>query len=194
MKLWLASLIAFSMVFQVSLFARNTDHSFPKEIVFTVGGQDFQLQETGVATREKFIVRIYNVASYLQDASSVKGDKFAAFLDDERAKQLTIVWLRELDAEKVRDGFEISFNKVLDEDKQAKLKPQIDQFLGFFEKDIDAGSSHILRWIPGGQVSVMLDDTPLGTITNVDFAKALWSIWFSKDSVVERNDLVSLMK
>ena len=69
---------------------------------------------------------------------------------------------------------------------------KLTHFIGFFNQDVQKGDEQILRWIPGGYVEVLINGKAAGNITNHDFAKALWSIWFGQNSVVDRNSLVSM--
>ncbi len=45
-----------------------------------------------------------------------------------------------------------------------------------------------------GARECLLDGEPAGEIVNDEIAKALWSIWFSDNAVVDRNALVSTLK
>ena len=74
------------------------------------------------------------------------------------------------------------------------MQNQIETFVHFFNQPVQKGDEHILRWLPGGYVEVIINGNQVGSVTGQDFAKALWSIWFGSRSVVDRNALVSLMK
>ena len=56
------------------------------------------------------------------------------------------------------------------------------------------GDETVLRWIPGGVVEVWQNGTQKGMVKNSELAKGLWSIWFGENSIVNRNNLVSLIK
>lgn len=175
---------------------RSTRESFPSEVSFEANGKQYDLQATGVATRKKMIVKVYSVAHYLQKGISKSNyaDKLQSIMSDDTAKQLSIKWLRDIGADKVQGGFEESFHKVLQGQGYAHLKGEINNFLQFFNQGVRKGDESVIRWLPGGYVEVLLNGTKVGSLTSADFAKALWSIWFGQNSVVNRNDLISQMR
>lgn len=185
----------------VSTFAQSelkdnaTGAVFPSDVSFDYNGKNYHLQATGVSTRKKFFVTVYSVAHYLQDGTgSVGGNKFQAILQDDKAKQLSIKWARSIDSGKVQDGFQESFKKALSQSDYAKLQNAVNEFVGFFNKNVNKGDESVIKWAPGGYVEVDFNGNKVGSLTNTDFAKGLWTIWFGEKSVVDRNQLVSLLK
>lgn len=173
----------------------STGVSFPSEVSFEKDGKQYQLKATGVATRKKFFVKVYSVASYLQaGVENASGDKFQQIMQDDKAKQLTLKWVHEASADKVQEGYRDSFKNTLSESQYSQLQNEINAFTHFFNQNVQKGDEHILRWIPGGYVEVIINGNKAGSLTNQEFAKGLWSIWFGSKSVVDRNNLVSLMK
>lgn len=173
----------------------STGVVFPREVSFENEGKQYHLQATGVATRKKFFVKVYSIASYLQNGGeSQSTDKFQKIMLDDNAKQLTMKWVHEGSADKVQDGYRESFKNAVSGSQYDQLQNEIGKFVGFFNKDVQKGDEHILRWLPGGYVEVIINGKQAGNITNPEFAKALWNIWFGSRSVVDRNNLVSLMK
>lgn len=196
-----ASCTLFLSLASVALFAQteeirdsSTGSFFPREVTVTYEGKSYTLQATGVATRKKFFVKVYSVAHYLQkDAFPVNGDKFAEILTDGKAKQLTIKWVHKADAKKVQEGYLESFKNSLTAEEFTGLKSKIEQYAHFFAADVQKGDEHILRWFPGGTIEVVINGEKAGSITDPAFAKGLWSLWFGDKSVVDRNQLISLM-
>lgn len=183
----------------LSLFAEVRDNTtgevFPSDVSFTHEGTQFNLQATGVSTRKKFFVTVYSIAHYLQNAADIHGgNKFQEILQDGKAKQFILKWERNVDSGKVQEGFQESFKKALSGSEYKQLQNQIAQFIQFFNHEVKKGDEHILRWIPGGYVEVIINGNKAGSITNQEFAKGLWNIWFGEKSVVDRNQLISLMK
>lgn len=173
---------------------KSTGVTFPPSVKIDQDGKSYNLQVTGVATRKKLIVSVYSVASYLQDgAYTAGGDKIAAIMQDDKAHQLTLKWVHEASVDKVQNGYKESFKGALTEAQQKELEKEITQYVGFFSKDVKKGDEHILRWLPGGIIDVTINGTKAGSITNKEFAKGLWSIWFGDNSVVNRDRLISLM-
>lgn len=202
MKRSIASLFFFSLACCLTLFAADdlvvdnaTGLSFPRTVTFDSGGKNYKLQATGVATRKKFFVKVYSIAHYIQDATALSGnDKIAAVLNSPKAKQLTLKFDRSIDGQKVQDGYRESFSKGLSAADQSKLKSQIDTFIALFKGGVEKGDEEILRWLPDGNVEVMLKGKLVGTISGKEFARGLWEIWFGEHSVVDRDKLVSLLQ
>lgn len=180
---------------QTTVVDNATGESFPREITIDHGGKTYQLQATGVSTRKKFFVKVYSVASYLQaGAAKAGGDIFSTIMQDNNAKQLTLKWVRDVDAARVQEGYKESFKNVQSDAETSKMQSNINTFTQWFNGDIKKGDEHIIRWLPGGYVEVLLNGKPVGNLTDPAFAKSLWSIWFGSKSVVDRNNLVSLVK
>jgi len=197
---YLTQLFIVLNLFACTVYAGNTvmDNStkqiFPKEISFDSNGTNYQLQATGVATRKKFMINVYSIAHYLQkNADKSDKNKFQIALSDSYAKQFTMKWVRDVGADKIEEGFRDSFHKVFPGDKYQQMKGEIDQFIGFLNNGAHKGDEFILRSTPGGHIEVLINGKTAGSLTNEGFASGLWSIWFGDDSIVNRNDLVSLM-
>lgn len=193
MKFLTALLIACSAcVFADEVKDSATGITFPSEVTIEHAGKTYPLQATGVATRKKLIVSVYSVASYLQKGP-ISGDKFAAVLADDKAKQLTMKWARDVEASKIQDGYKESFSKALSPSDQQKMQNEINQFIQFFGQDAKKGDEYVLRAFPDGFLEVVINGKSVGNITNKEFVKSLWGIWFGQKSVVDRQNLVSLM-
>ena len=115
-------------------------------------------------------------------------------MQDDKAHQLTMKWVYPAPLDKVKDGYVESFKNVLADQEYTKVQNEIDQFIGFYKQDIQKGDEHILRWLPGGNVDVIFNGNKVGSIKNLDFAKALWGIWFGPSPAVNKDNLTSLMK
>lgn len=192
----LFGLLSFGIYAQNDVRDASTGETFPSEVSFEYEEKNFHLQATGVATRKKFFVKVYSIAHYLQTSGAVppNADKFQVIMNDDNAKQFTIKWLRSVNAEKVREGFMESFSKSLSPSDFSSQQADINKFVHLFNRNVQKGDEDVIRWLPGGYVEVVLNGSKAGSIKNVDFAKALWNIWFGSNSVVDRNNLVSLMK
>lgn len=199
MKAVLVSLSLVLCLFSVALFAdgnivdKVTSESFPATVSFDYNGQHYDLQGTGVATK-KFFVSVYSVAHYLQSGAGSNADKVEQILQDNLAKQLTLKWVRNVEADKVKEGFNESFKQTLSPSDYSRLQNEISQFLQFFGQNANKGDVDVIRWIPGGHVQVVINGKVAGEITNKDFAVGLWNIWFGNKGVVDRSQLISLLK
>lgn len=180
---------------QETIRDNSTGEVFPREVSFEYKGKQFQLQATGVATRKKLIFKVYSIAHYLQKGvEKSNGDKIQAIMSDDNAKQFTMKWVRDVGFEKVQEAFQDSFHKVFPGQDYAQRENDINTFIQFFSQGAHKGDEFILRWIPGGYVEVLINGKKAGSISSVEFAKGLWRIWIGPDSVVNSNDLTSLMK
>lgn len=182
------------------LFAQNeikdpsTGEVFPTEVTIEHDGKEYKLEATGVTTRKKLVVTVYSLASYLQDGLVGSGDKFDEILNADKAKQLTMKWARNVPADKIREGYMESFQKIFSSEDYSKYQNEINQFVNFFNKDVQKGDTYDLRWFPGGYLELDVNGSKVGSLSNAGFAKALWSFWFGPKSVVNRNQLVTLVK
>ena len=59
---------------------------------------------TGASTRKKFFVTVYHVAHYMQPIDSQKTDldKIQQVMQENKAKQLTLKWVRDLESQKFK--------------------------------------------------------------------------------------------
>lgn len=188
MRFYIALILSlFCLSLSAEVRDRSTGVSFPSDVTFDYEGQEYKLKATGVSTRKKFFVKVYSVASYLQEGA-LKGNTAQEIMSDKNAKQLTIKWVHDAPADKLQEGYRDSFRKVV---RQGNLKKEVDTYVSFFSKGAKVGDEHILRWIPGGIVEVVINGNKAGTIKNKAFAEDLWEIWFGNNSVVNRSQLLS---
>jgi hypothetical protein len=187
--------LSFFFIVSLNLWGENplidtvTGASFPSEVTFDFNGKSYHLEATGVATRKKLFIKVYSIAHYLQD-----GGDIAAILQDNKAKQFTIKWVYDVSVEKVQNAYREAFQNSFSTEELAKLQTEINQFLSYFTSEARRGDEYILRWIPGGITEVIINGEKKGDITNATFARGVWNIWFGSKSVVNKDNLVSLMK
>lgn len=190
-KVFLALFTVLSMAgFTKEVKDESTGLTFPEKVTIEHQGKTYQLTNTGVATRRKLIVKVYSIASYLQDGAFKGGDKFQPLSSDEFAKQLIIKFNHDVSADKLRSSFLEAFRNNLSPAEFSSLQPTIDKTLGVFT-DVKPGDEMIIRSLPGGYVDVSLNGKQLTSDTNGAFAKALWATWVGPNSVVKRENLVS---
>lgn len=184
-----------SSAFAEDLTDKATGATFPTTVTFDESGKNYKLQATGVATRKKLIISVYSIASYLEEGVTLNAaDKFQGILEPKGAKQLTMKWARNVPSDKIRDAYQDSFKTVLSEQDATALKDQVSKFVALFSADAQKGDEYILRWVPPAQVDVLINGKQAASFTNEGFARGLWSIWFGSKSVVNRDQLVSLIK
>lgn len=174
---------------------KSTGLNFPKEVSFEVDGKQFQLDATGVATRKKLIIKVYSIASYLQKGmKDAGGDKFERILSPDSTKQLTMKYVRDVSVNQIQDAFQDSFKRVFPHQEYVQMQGEIASFLHSFNQGIRKGDEYVLRWLPGGNIEVLINGKKTGGVQNEAFARGLWNIWFGRGAIVDRSELVSLMR
>lgn len=179
---------------QETVEEKSTGKIFPKNISFSYDSVDYELQATGTAVRKKFVFKVYGMIHYMQNAPrGNKEDIFNTILKDNFAKQITLDFARDVGSDKIKDAFRSSFSKNTTEKEVQEIQPLLDKFLEYFNSDVKKDEQYILRWLPDGTVVAIVQGIEYPVITNITFAKTLWAIWFGEDSIVNRDDLISLL-
>jgi hypothetical protein len=96
-----------------------------------------------------------------------------------------------VDVEKIQGAYRDGFKENTTEADAKAIAPLVEQFLGYFKKEIKENDRFVLQWLPGGVIIAETQGTVHPPIKNVTFAKALWSIWMGEDSIVDREELVA---
>jgi hypothetical protein len=175
----------------VDVIEPSTQLSFPSVVQVNDQGEEVSLQLTGIAVRSKFFVNVYALAHYMQDPVKLsQATVFDEILRDRKIKQFTLKWVHDVDLKSIREAYLTGFQKSLSADDQLHAKKAIDTYLALYTSGAKVGDVHILRWFPGGIVTLTINEQPIGKISNPLFAKGLWGIWFNPKSVVSRNKLV----
>jgi hypothetical protein len=177
---------------QESVQEPSTGKSFPVVVKYTKNGTEYPMSLTGVAVRKKLVFKVYGMAHYAQDpVKAPKEEALGAMLVDGKARQITMDFARDVDAGKIRDAYMDGFRENATADELKSIQPLVDQFIGFFAKEVKENQQFIVRWLPGGVVVATVAGEEKPPITSPIFARVLWSIWLGKDSIVDREDLVA---
>ncbi len=173
----------------------STGKWFPDMVTWKHGGRDYYARLTGLAVRKKLIIKVYAIAHYLMDAGKVNKwqDGIGQVMFNGKAKRIVMDFARDVDVPKIRDAYLDGFKENLSDAEFRSLQGQINQFLGYFNKDVRENDRYILTWLPGGVIVATVQGVEKPAIQNEAMAKALWNIWFGDDSIVDREDLVKLM-
>jgi hypothetical protein len=172
----------------------STEREFPSTVSFSYAGKDYSLAITGVAVRKKIIIKVYGMAHYMQEPGKMtEEDAYKAILTEGKAKQISLVFVRDVDAESIQNAYRDGFKNSVSESDYAKIKGTVDKFLAYFSSPAKENDSFTYRWLPGGIVVVIAQGQEKPALTDPLFARALWTIWFGEDSIVDREDLVERM-
>ncbi len=168
--------------------------SFPKQVSFDIDGTKHTLEATGASTRIKFFVKVYAVASYVENPVKTNLDALVnQILDGNPARQFTIHWLRDAEAEKVKSGFVEGLQKTTTAAEFSSFQDAIKSYLVAYEESIKANDIIVLRWLPSGKLQVYRNDKLKAEITNNAFARAVWNVTVGPNSAVKRAEMFSLI-
>lgn len=180
---------------ETSTFVEESSKTeFPKSVNITFRGQAYNLEATGAAVRRKWFIKGYAIAHYMQ--SPIHGDLEKVLKDifsDEKPKQMTMHWLHRLPLHLIKEGYEETLVKVLNQQDYNRLKPDIDKYLSWFKQESKVGDVHYIRWLPGGTLELIINDQKAGSLVNAELAKAVWTMWFGPESVVDRQKLIGFV-
>ena len=142
----------------------------------TVTFESQKLVYNGAGVRKKAWFKLYSGGLYLMKKSSDAKDIVAA--DESMAIKLHIT-SRMISSSKminaVDEGFENSTNG-----NTAPIASEIEKFKGFFNDEINDGDIFDIAYIKGTGVVVYKNGTKKGTISGLNFKKALFGIWLSE--------------
>jgi hypothetical protein len=180
---------------QETVEEKSTGKQFPKTVSFAGDYKTHNLQITGMGLRKKFWVKVYGMAHYMEGGRTFenKKDALTTALSDQYAKQITMVFVRDVDAGKIRDAFSEGFKKNASKTEMEQISELVDEFVGFFKEDIKNGERIVLRTQPGGRVTTMIHGAEQKPIDSVTFSSVLWRIWLGKHSIVNRDRLVEMV-
>jgi hypothetical protein len=167
---------------------------FPKEVSFDIGGTKHTLQATGASTRVKFFVKVYALASYVENPVKTNVDALVnQILDGNPARQFTLHWLRDVEAEKIKSGFIEGLQKMVSPEQFTAFNDATTKYLSVYDNGVKNDDVIILRWLPDGTLLVMKNDKVTAEIKDNAFARAVWYMSVGPNSVVKRNELFSLI-
>ena len=158
-------LVAWTIIVFVSSFAfgqqtvkePSTEKSFPAQVTIKNAEKQYTLAVTGLAVRKKMFFKVYGIAHYMEQVEKANSndDACKTVLIDGKAKQITMDFARDVDAGKIKDAYLDGFKSHASTDELQKIKPLVDQFVGYFSKDLKENDQIILRWLPGGSVTAI---------------------------------------
>lgn len=173
---------------------RSSKVSFPTEVSFDINGTKHTLQATGAATRTKFFVKVYALASYVENPVKTSVDALVKqILDGNPARQFTLHWLHKADTEKLKSGFIESLQKSTTPAEFAAFEAPINEYLKAYNEEINPGDIIVVRWFPDGSLHVYRNDKLKAEIKDNNFARAVWNVSIGPNSVVKREELFSLI-
>ncbi len=169
--------------------------TFPALVRFTDAGTERKLELTGLTGRRKFFLNVYCVAHYMQDVPhGTPQAVLGSVLEDDSAKQVTMDFVRDVSSSRIQGALLEGFRENSTDSEFEQIQPFLKKFLDSIDKDVKEDDRFVIRWLPGGRTISLFRGQEVSRITNVTFARALWSIWFGEESVVDRSELVKFLK
>ncbi len=162
------------------------DATLPSTVTFNAE----ELVLNGAGVREKFFFDIYAAGLYLKKKSTKSIEITNA--DETMAMKLHILsgmMSREKMADALRSGFEKATNG-----NTAVLSERIETFIGFINTEIAVDQVYDITYEKGKGSRIYKDGVAKGTITGLDFKKALFEIWIGTTPADKglKNELLGL--
>ena len=169
----------------------NREKLFADSIAIEYKEEHHRLFLTGLTVRKKYFLDIYSMAHYLEQRPEItEGDIYQAILYSQGTKQISMVFMRSLTAEQIQESLTEGLEVNTDEKEFAQILPYVEKFMNAIHNDVKKNDEFIIRWFPDGTMVSIFQGNEISTIRSEQFARTLWSIWFGKYSVVDRNTLV----
>lgn len=135
----------------------------------TVDGVTLVLNGIGLRAATILRVKAYVGGLYLEkpthDADAV--------ITSRQIKRVTMKFLRDIGRNQLASGW-------ADELRKVKPKPSEDEIarFGSFIPDVKTGDTMSFTWRPGAGIDVTLNGKTQGVVSDEDFARALFTLWF----------------
>ena len=159
---------------------KKSGTEYPNEITVGTGDQSVALVATGVGLREKTFMKVdvYTIVSYVHDQAKFEGDAGEALIMLNAPKRLQLDLRRGFSRDKLInafvEGIEANYEDL------TPLEAYIATFSAYFTRDAQEGDKIIFHFCPAVGLTTELNGEEIGLIENVQFAQALWSVWFGK--------------
>jgi len=141
---------------------------------------NYNLTVTGVGLREKTFmkVNVYVIVSYAIEGATLEGDQGVALLSLDAPKMIRMDLVRGFSREKLVNAFKDVIEKNYDD--LSPFQAEMDEFFAYFKNDAQEGDKLIFTYIPSVGLKTVLNGEDQGLITNFEFVKALWTVWFGE--------------
>lgn len=147
------------------------------------GAQELQLN--GVALRTRFFFKVYVAGLYLPE----KTQSAQGALAMRGAKRMTLVMLRDVDADQFSSALLHGMRDANGEAELARLKPQMEELTATIHRIGEAkkGMTIVLDFAPGAGTALLFNGAAEGKpIPGDDFFAALLKVWLGEGPVAEQ--------
>jgi len=170
-------------VAQETVTAPDTEVEYPVERTLTVDGEEHDLRLTGVGLREKVWFNVYAIGSYI--AADAEADSAEDVAAADVVKLLHLVMERDVSGEDAYEAFKDAIVANYP-DAEEDFADELDTFEDFFgDDDVETGVHIRFVHLPGQGVRMAQGDDESVDIANLEFARAIWDIYFGEECVDE---------
>lgn len=159
----------------------GTEMEYDDTVTIEAGGASHTLTVTGVGLREKTFMKfnVYVIVSYVAEDAKLEDDQGEALLNLDAPKMIRMDLVRGFSREKLVNAFK----DVIEEnyDDLSAFASDMDEFFAYFKNDAEEGDILIFTYIPGVGLKTVLNGEEQGVISNFEFVKALWTVWFGEE-------------
>lgn len=189
----------------------STGQRFPGTVTLSADGRSFTLDCTGAGVRKKLVVKVYALGFYLDagcrqelqrqwqpkaPSSEELEDQpafFQALVDSTCARRFELKFVRDVEAEKIRESFHEGIAAHLtDLPRDQELAAAERQFIAWFQSGVRTGGRLTVHLLPDGIVEAYHNDSKLGRLRNSRLASGIAAIWLGRQCISEslRNELI----
>jgi len=159
----------------------ETEREYEDTVTIESEGASHTLTVTGVGLREKYFVKVnvYVIVSYLIEGTKLEGDQGLALLNLDAPKMIQMDLVRSFSRDKLCNAF----TDVIEEnyEDRSAFDKEMEIFLAYFTADAQEGDQLIFTYLPGKGLKTVKNGEEMGVITNFEFVKALWTVWFGEE-------------
>lgn len=175
--------------------------SFALSDTFVVNGKTHTLQATGAAEKRRAkhgnhksgssYREICTVAHYMENPPNGNWQNiYGLILQSKNPKAFVINFNQRIPAGKIKAWFSSQAEKG-DATALKKVRPNLEEFLNLFAGELQENARYIIRWLPDGNLQVVMPDGKEKLISNAAFAPFWWKLWLGENSQFERTDFVN---
>lgn len=177
----LAPLIALPAFGSEVIVESDSGEEFPAALIWNDpgDGSSAALRATGTGLRKKAWFKVYAACFYVREDADLGEDPYAAFIDGDFEKSITMRFLRDVGADKIMGAFRDGIRKTLPEGSDEA----VEAFVGMWTDPATKGKELSIRYRPGQGLSGYQDGRPLGSIDDASVIAAVWATWFGDEPI-----------
>jgi hypothetical protein len=168
---------------------------FPTGITVTTrSGEAVHLTATGSGVRKKLLFKVYAAALYVDALAPLGTVPVNTIASTDMARRIVMVFLRDVDGDKLREGLREGFETVWKGKPGPELAAELDTFLSWMAGGIKEGQTIELTYLPGEGLYTTVAGVTHPAITRPDIARSIWQIWLGVEPISGdlKRDLVRL--